>query len=131
MKSRRPDPTPDELQWWVLSNSMPDADDVCRIWRHPRANGSAGSIRIGDKNVGAARVALMLDTGHDGGGLVACHRCDNPRCVRPEHLFWGTPSDRAGLIKGRRVYPKRRRARRNWSAISTWELLRGMAPPVR
>lgn len=23
----------------------------------------------------------------------ACHRCDNPPCVRPEHLFIGTQSD--------------------------------------
>jgi hypothetical protein len=26
-------------------------------------------------------------------GAWLCHHCDNPRCYRAEHLFWGTPSD--------------------------------------
>lgn len=36
-------------------------------------------------------------------GMQVCHRCDNPICVRPEHLFLGTNSDnqKDSITKGR------------------------------
>jgi hypothetical protein len=40
----------------------------------------------------AHRVAVFLATGSDP-GLLVLHRCDNKRCVRPEHLYVGTNAD--------------------------------------
>ena len=43
-------------------------------------------------------------------GMCICHRCDNPLCVRPSHLFIGTHSDniKDAVIKGRVVPPDSR-----------------------
>lgn len=85
---KRPKMAADERFWSKVSKG-----DGCWEWQAGRL--PTGYGRFSDKGVEykAHRFSWALAHGAIPEGMLICHRCDNPRCVRPDHLFLGTNSD--------------------------------------
>lgn len=82
--------------------------DACWIWTGARRNGGYGNIRVNGKRLPASRLSWILHNGEIPDGYQVCHKCDNPPCCNPLHLFLGTPRDNVHdmISKGRQATGK-------------------------
>jgi hypothetical protein len=66
----------------------------CWNWRGATNALSYGIFKVHGQTLLAHRVSWSIHCGNSPPtGLCVCHKCDNPRCVSPTHLWIGSNSD--------------------------------------
>jgi HNH endonuclease len=83
-----------------------DAATGCWNWQRCRNSAGYGVMKLGGRQGWIDRVhrlSFALHKGPVGPGDCVLHRCDNPPCFNPDHLFLGTKADNTKdmMAKGR------------------------------
>lgn len=129
-------------------------ENECWNWMCGRLISGYGMFYLQRKNLKSHRVAWALSNNDNPGDHLVCHRCDNPRCCNPAHLFLGSHSDNiqdmlaknrgnfaSGDRHGSRTRPESRatgdrngsrtkpecipRGETHWSKFRPWDVARG------
>ena len=105
MKQTRHLPTPSAEEKERFFSKFSAPKHGCWLWHGSCISTGYGQYGLSGECYLAHRIMYLLATGNDPGSLFVLHKCDTPRCVRPDHLWLGTDGDniRDAVAKGRWV----------------------------
>ena len=101
------------------------AIDGCWEWKRSKTKFGYGQFTVNKIHILAHRMAYAIFYGEVPTSLCVLHRCDNPSCVNPEHLFLGTYLDnnRDMSLKRRSVNARKTHCKRGHELVASnlWE----------
>jgi DNA-binding CsgD family transcriptional regulator len=108
----------DELRSRFNAKWSRNRDSGCWEWTASLAGVGYGQLKLPltRKQIYAHRLSYLMHLGEIPEGQYVLHRCDNPKCVNPEHLWLGTQKDNLQDMKRK---DRHLRGERNSSAVLT------------
>lgn len=105
--------------------SKVDKSGDCWIWRAGKHRDGYGLTHVSRKTILAHRLVWQMTNGEIEKGLCVLHKCDNPPCVNPDHLFLGTHTDnmRDAVNKGRCKVPGLSGGKHPFAKLSETDIL--------
>lgn len=92
-----------EVQSRFWSKVDKGSEEECWKWTAGKTYGGYGLFKLSKVHRGAHVLSLWSHLNEAPGGRFCCHKCDNPSCVNPSHLWFGTRSEnmKDAYAKGR------------------------------
>jgi hypothetical protein len=111
-----------ERFWSMVKRDGPYS---CWEWQGYTLRDGYGAFHFQGKRIIASRFAWILTYGEIPPGMCVLHKCDNPSCVNPRHLFLGTQKDNMhdAVLKWRKSGPHNGRTKLTWPQVDAIRLL--------
>lgn len=110
--------------FWAKVDKTPGhgPDGSCWIWMAHKDKDGYGMFGFQGHKYKAHRISYTLEYGPIPRGLLGLHKCDNPGCMRPDHVWIGTTADN---IKDRFRKGRSSRGDNHYSRLQPDRLSRG------